>query len=151
MTIEVVERPVVAHCSTVATMSWTELEANWSQSRRELELELTTVKVGTVYIYARNRFTGNLLSVPHEGRTTVSNFGLSHSYFFAPTGGIPEKLRNMLIAPQAMPLGQSTHHLVYLVDFPDRHEITYTWTRLEKGFSPSCLLYPQVYLCVFYI
>ena len=50
MIIGVVERPVVAYCSTVAKVSWTELEANWNRSRIELELELTIVRAGTVYI-----------------------------------------------------------------------------------------------------
>ena len=68
MIIGVVERLVVAYCSTVAKISWTELEANWNRSRTELELELTIARAGIVFILPETdlRDTSFLLLMSRE-------------------------------------------------------------------------------------
>ena len=74
MTVGVVERLVVAYCSTVAKLSWTELEANWS--RGELQLELTIVRAGYCFYIARNRLTGHLLPAPYEPQQILASLTL---------------------------------------------------------------------------
>ena len=86
MIVEVVERPVVAYCSTV--LRWAELNLKST----EVKSKWTDDSESRYCLYnAKNRFTGQLLLAPNEPRTTISNFGFSHSHFFAPTYRRPNR------------------------------------------------------------
>ena len=138
-----------------AKMSWTELEANWNPSEENwLWWEQVLYKL---------LIMGHRLPALNESRTTLFKFGLSLSHFSCqqlpwyksvisclPTGSIQEALGDVQIGPRATPLGPSTHHLMYPVYTPVRHDITITCVVdiLTTGDLISTTLHNCIVACV---
>ena len=62
---------------------WDELNWTWSQLKSKWTWPWTDYSESRYGLYiTRNQFKGHLLPAPYEPRTTVSDFGLPHSYFY---------------------------------------------------------------------